>query len=86
MKPIRVGLLGLGVVGGGTWKVLTQNADEITRRAGRGIEVVAVAARDMKKAQALLGEESSVFLTTDAMEVVRSPEVDVVVELVGVKP
>lgn len=84
MKPIRVGLLGLGVVGGGTWKVLTQNADEITRRAGRDIEVVAVAARDMEKAQALLGDDAAkVFLTTDAMEVVRSPDVDVVVELVG---
>ena len=46
MSPVKVGLLGLGVVGGGTWKVLTDNAEEIARRAGRRIEVVAVAVRD----------------------------------------
>ena len=52
--PIRVGLLGLGVVGGGTWKVLLNNAEEIARRAGRRIEVKAVAVRDAEKARKLL--------------------------------
>lgn len=81
MKPIKVGLLGLGVVGGGTWKVLSQNADEIARRAGRRIEVVAAAVRDVEKARALVGDE--IQITTDGMEVVRNPDIDVVVELVG---
>src|SRR5690606_36948516 len=81
MSPIKVGLLGLGVVGGGTWKVLNQNADEITRRAGRRIEVVAVAVRDVEKARALVGDQ--VQITTDGMDIVRNPEIDVVVELVG---
>ena len=40
MKPVKVGLLGLGTVGGGTVSVLRRNAEEIQRRAGRGIEVV----------------------------------------------
>src|SRR5690554_3259056 len=81
MSPIKVGLLGLGVVGGGTWKVLNQNADEITRRAGRGIEVVAVAVRDVEKARSLVGDQ--VQITTDGMDIVRNPDIDVVVELVG---
>lgn len=81
MKPIKVGLLGLGVVGGGTWKVLNQNADEIARRAGRRIEVAAVAVRDVEKAQALIGDH--IQITTDGMDVVLNPDIDVVVELVG---
>ncbi|MEZ2721746.1 homoserine dehydrogenase [Paenalcaligenes hominis] len=81
MKPIKVGLLGLGVVGGGTWKVLNQNADEIARRAGRRIEVAAVAVRDVAKAKELVGDH--IHITTDGMEVVLNPDIDVVVELVG---
>ncbi len=81
MNPIKVGLLGLGVVGGGVWKVLTRNADEIARRAGRRIEVVAVAVRDVEKARALVGD--SVAVTQDGMEVVRRADIDIVVELVG---
>lgn len=81
MSPIKVGLLGLGVVGAGTWKVLNQNADEITRRAGCRIEVVAAAVRDVEKAKKLVGD--NVHITTDGMEIVRNPEIDVVVELVG---
>lgn len=81
MKPIKVGLLGLGVVGGGTWKVLNQNADEIARRAGRRIEVAAVAVRDVDKAKALVGDHIQV--TTNGMDVVLNPDIDVVVELVG---
>ncbi|MBV6307119.1 homoserine dehydrogenase [Candidimonas humi] len=81
MKPIKVGLLGLGVVGGGTWKVLTANAEEIARRAGRRIEVAAAAVRDLDKARHLVGDE--VRLTRDGMDVVRDPEIDIVAELIG---
>ncbi|NYT69525.1 homoserine dehydrogenase [Pusillimonas noertemannii] len=81
MKAVKVGLLGLGVVGGGTWKVLTNNADEIQRRAGRRIEVVGVAVRDVQKAQGLVGD--SAYVTQDGMRVVRDPDIDVVVEVIG---
>ncbi len=81
MSPIKVGLLGLGVVGGGTWKVLTRNAEEIARRAGRRIEVAAVAVRDVEKARQLVGEQ--VLVTQDGLEVVRHPDIDIVVELIG---
>lgn len=81
MSPIKVGLLGLGVVGGGTWKILTRNAEEIARRAGRHIEVAAVAVRDTEKARKLVGD--GVLITQDGMEVVRHPDIDIVVELIG---
>lgn len=80
-SPVKVGLLGLGVVGGGTWKVLARNAQEIARRAGRNIEIVAVAVRDVAKARQLVGE--GVLVTRDAFEVVRHPDIDIVVELIG---
>jgi homoserine dehydrogenase len=81
MKPIHVGLLGAGTVGGGTCAVLRRNQEEITRRAGRGIVVRMVAARDLAKARATLGEE--VTLTVDPFELVRSPDIDIVAELIG---
>ena len=81
MDSIKVGLLGLGVVGGGTWKVLARNAGEISRRAGRNIEVTRVAVRDIPKARALLGD--AVELGTDSFAVVRDPSIDIVVELIG---
>lgn len=81
MESIKVGLLGLGVVGGGTWKVLARNAGEISRRAGRNIEVTRVAVRDLSKARALLGDK--VELGTDPFAVVRDPSIDIVVELIG---
>jgi homoserine dehydrogenase len=81
MRPVKVGLLGLGVVGRGTWKVLDDNAQEIARRAGRRIEVVAVAARDVAKARRLVGDH--VLVTTDGMELVSHPDIDIVVELIG---
>ena len=79
---IKVGLLGLGVVGGGTWKVLQNNAEEIARRAGRRIEITAVAVRDVEKARKLLGD-SPIRVTTDGLEIARDPQIDVVVELIG---
>lgn len=81
MKAVKIGLLGLGVVGGGTWKVLADNAGEIQRRAGRRIEVAGVAVRDIHKAEALIGDAA--YITQDGMRVVRDPEIDIVVELIG---
>ncbi|KQW67856.1 homoserine dehydrogenase [Methylibium sp. Root1272] len=81
MKPIQVGLLGAGVVAGGVVQVLRRNRAEIQRRAGRGIEVAAVAARDVPKARATLGSE--VVLTDDFDALVRRPDIDVVVEVIG---
>ena len=80
MKPIKVGLLGLGTVGGGTLTVLRRNATEITRRAGREIVVVKAAVRDLEKARKLANQ---LPLTLDPFEVVDDPEIDIVVELIG---
>jgi homoserine dehydrogenase len=80
MKPINVGLLGLGTVGGGTLTVLRRNAEEITRRAGREIRVVRAAVRDLEKAKALA---DGLPLTTNPFDVVDDPEIDIVVELIG---
>ena len=81
MKPINVGLLGIGTVGGGTWEVLGRNADEIQRRAGRAIRITKVADKDVKKATALVKEKAKV--TADAFEVVRARDIDIVIELIG---
>ena len=81
MDAIKVGLLGLGVVGGGTWKVLKRNAEEIARRAGRRIAVTRVAVRDVAKARALVGDAA--LVGSDPHEVVRDPSIDIVVELIG---
>ena len=81
MKPINVGLVGVGTVGGGTYAVLERNQEEITRRAGRGIVVRMVADRDLEKARQLAGE--GVIVTADANEVVSDPDIDIVVELIG---
>ncbi|MEQ1591749.1 MAG: homoserine dehydrogenase [Thiobacillaceae bacterium] len=80
MKPIKVGLLGLGTVGGGTLTVLRRNATEISRRAGRDIVVVKAAVRNLEKARLLAKE---LPLTLDPFEVVNDPEIDIVVELIG---
>lgn len=81
MTPINIGLLGLGVVGGGTWNVLNQNGEEIARRAGRHLKITSVAVRDLDKARAIVGDD--VHLTQDGMDVVRDPQIDIVVELIG---
>ena len=81
MKPIQVGLLGLGTVGRGTYEVLQRNQLEIKRRAGRGIEIAAIAVRDIEKARAIVGSKSRVSSTVD--DVVRNPDIDIVVELIG---
>lgn len=81
MKPIQVGLLGLGVVGSGVFRVLRRNQDEISRRAGRAIEIGMVAVRNPERARALVGR--GVPLTNDARAVIARPGIDIVVELIG---
>lgn len=81
MKAVKVGLLGLGTVGGGTASVLKRNAEEIARRAGRGIDIDFIATLEPERA-AELGVEN-IRLTNDANEVVNDPEIDIVVELIG---
>ena len=81
MKPINVGLLGIGTVGGGTWNVLARNREEISRRAGRDIRISVVADQDVAKAKRLTGGAARVV--PDAFAVVASPEIDIVVELIG---
>jgi len=81
LKPIQVGLLGIGTVGGGTFRVLQRNQEEIKRRAGRGIEIGIVAARDLVRARSLVGLQTR--LTADPMEVVNHPDVEIVVEVIG---
>ncbi len=81
MKPIRVGLLGIGTVGSGTYNVLRRNQEEIKRRAGRGIEITMVADLDTGRARSVVGD--SVRVVADAREVIANPDIDVVVELIG---
>lgn len=81
MKPIKVGLLGIGTVGSGTFNVLKRNQGEIQRRAGRGIEIAMVADLDTTRAQALVGD--GVQVVNDARLVIANPEIDIVVELIG---
>jgi homoserine dehydrogenase len=81
IKPINVGLLGIGTVGGGTFTVLQRNAEEITRRAGRPIRIVAVADKNVELARKVTSGKCRV--TDDAFAVVADPEVEIVVELIG---
>jgi homoserine dehydrogenase len=81
IRPIHVGLLGIGTVGGGTWDVLSRNADEIQRRAGRAIRISVVADKDQKKAKSITRGKAKIV--ADAFEVVRGNEVEIVVELIG---
>ena len=81
MKPIQVGLLGIGTVGTGTFNVLQRNQAEITRRAGRGIEITMVADLDVERAQAVVGP--NVQVVNDARAVIANPEIDIVIELIG---
>ena len=81
MKPIKIGLIGLGVVGSGTFKVLKRNQEEIRRRAGRGIEIAMIAVRNAERAQAIV--EGACDIVTDPLLVVNHPDIDIVVELIG---
>ncbi|RCX08528.1 homoserine dehydrogenase [Extensimonas vulgaris] len=81
MKPIQVGLLGIGTVGSGVFKVLRRNQEEIRRRAGRGIEITMVADLDVARAVEIVGE--GVAVVSDARQVIANPAIDIVVELIG---
>ena len=81
MNPVNVGLLGLGTVGGGTFNVLNRNAEEIVRRAGRGIQITHAAAREYDPSR--LPGIDAITVSNDAFAVVTDPAVDIVVELIG---
>ena len=81
MKPIQVGLLGIGTVGSGVFTVLQRNQEEIKRRAGRGIEITMVADLDTARAQAVAGK--GVQVVSDARAVIANPNIDIVIELIG---
>ena len=81
MEAVKVGLLGLGTVGAGTVNVLRRNASVIARRAGRDIQIIHAAARDLKKQRDV--DMHGIRLTTNGMDVVNNPEVEIVVELIG---
>jgi len=81
VTPVKVGLLGLGTVGCGTVSVLKRNAQEIQRRAGRGIVIAQAAARDLKRARTC--DAAGIDLTDDGLAVVDNPELEVIVELIG---
>ena len=81
MEPVKVGLLGLGTVGGGTVSVLARNADEIARRAGRGIIISHAAALEYNSG--IPGLDSIAKISDDAFKVVDDPEVEIIIELIG---
>ena len=81
MKPVKVGVLGLGTVGGGTINVLKRNAAEIARRAGREIIITRASAKDLDKQR--ICDTQGIILTTDPMDIINDPEIDIVLELIG---
>ena len=83
MKPIQVGLLGIGTVGSGTFNVLTRNQEEIRRRAGRGIEITMVADLNVERAREIVGDRDRARVVADAREIIANPEIDIVIELIG---
>jgi len=85
MKPIQVGLLGIGTVGSGTFKVLQRNQEEIRRRAGRGIAITMVADLDVERARGIVDPEGrgGVQVVADGRAIIANPDIDIVVELIG---
>ena len=81
MKPVKVGILGLGTVGGGTVNVLKRNAAEIARRAGREIMITRASAKDLGKTR--ICDTDGIILSTDPMDIINDPEIEIVVELIG---
>ena len=81
MKPVKVGVLGLGTVGGGTVNVLKRNATEIARRAGREITITRASVKDLDKQR--ICDTQGIILSTDPMDIINDPEIDIVVELIG---
>ena len=81
MKPIQVGLLGIGTVGSGTFSVLTRNREEIVRRAGRDIVITMVADLDTERAERIV--KGRAVVTKNADDIINNPEIDIVIELIG---
>ena len=81
MKPMNIGLLGIGTVGLGTYRVLNRNQEEIQRRAGRNIRISMVADIDLERARSLVGPDCVVV--SDGRQIIANPEIDIVVELIG---
>ncbi len=81
MKPVKIGVLGLGTVGGGTVNVLKRNAQEISRRAGRDIVVTRASARDLSRDR--ICDTQGITLSTDPSEIINDPEIDIILELIG---
>jgi homoserine dehydrogenase len=81
LQSVKIGILGLGTVGGGTVNVLTRNALEISRRAGRDIEIARAAVRDLESPK--ICKTDGISLTEDAMDIINDPEIEIVVELIG---
>jgi homoserine dehydrogenase len=81
MKPVKIGILGLGTVGGGAAKVLQRNAAEIARRAGREIIITRASASDLSKPR--LCDTSKIEMTTNGFDIINDPEIDIIVETIG---
>jgi len=81
LKPVKVGILGLGTVGGGTVNVLNRNAQEITRRTGRDIIITRASARDLTRER--ICDTKNITLSTDSYDVINDPEIDIILELIG---
>jgi len=81
MRPINVGLLGIGTVGSGVWDVLHRNSDEIQRRAGRAIRIAKVADKDLKRASSIVKKNALVI--SDGFSLVKDKSIDIVIELIG---
>ena len=81
MNAVKIGILGLGTVGGGVVNVLNRSAKEISRRAGREILVTRASVRDLNRER--ICDTKNVALTTDPFEIIADPEIDIVLELIG---
>ena len=82
MDPLRIGLLGFGTVGQGTWSVLTRNASEISRRAGRELKIKRIAVRDLNKPRSVAVDDH-VAITDDPFSLINAPDIDIIVEQMG---
>jgi homoserine dehydrogenase len=81
LKPVKIGIIGLGTVGGGTVNVLKRNAEEIARRAGRQIVITRASAKDLSKPR--ICDTDGIQLTTDPYDIINDPEIEIVLELIG---
>lgn len=81
MKPVKIGIIGLGTVGGGTVNVLKRNAEEIARRAGRQIVIARASAKNLSKPR--ICDTIGILLTQDPYDIINDPEIEIVLELIG---